>query len=160
MYDEGKRKNLPVSCHSQEWAVFIMMLKYTWGNGEVLWAAALVGVALCIRETHFSVTSARGIQACETYPRTLPFDQTDLPPLWHLEAEIYIKKKWVFSEEFLRIVGRKLNMPLSLRCVALSTHPAVQAHGVPRGSVGRSNTPITGHFCQHTLNISHDTGPS
>lgn len=88
----GRGKNLPVSCHSQEWAVFVMMLKYTWGNGEMLWAEALEGVAVCIRETHFCVTSVR----CEmlvrylTYPRTLLFDQADLPPLWHLEAEIYI----------------------------------------------------------------------
>lgn len=92
----GEEEKSACFCHSEEWAVFVMMLKYTWGNGEMLWAEALVGV--CIRETRFCVTSVRGIQACEmlirylTYPRTLPFDQTDLPPIWHLEAEIYIRK--------------------------------------------------------------------
>lgn len=70
-----------------------------WENGEMLWAEPLREMAVCIREIHFHyVTSVREIQACEmlmcylTYPRKLPFDQTDLPPIWCLEAEIYIKK--------------------------------------------------------------------
>lgn len=91
--------------------------------GDALSWAILSG---CVRETRFLyVMSVRGIQACEmlmrylTYPRTLPFDQTDLPPSWLLEVETY-RRKWVSPEEFHQIVERKLDVPLSLKCVALS----------------------------------------
>lgn len=89
----GEEKNLPVSCHSGEWAVVVMMLKYTWEN-EMLRAEPLMEMAVCFRETRFLyVTSVRGFQACEllmrylTYPRTLPFDQTDLPPTWRRDLQ-------------------------------------------------------------------------
>lgn len=58
--DEDNRKNLPVSCHSEEWAAAVMVLKYNWGNGEMLRAEPLMEVSGCIRETCFLCDICQG----------------------------------------------------------------------------------------------------
>ena len=144
----------------------VTMLKYRWEKGEILGAEPLLETAVCSRETRFlCVTSFRGIQACEmmmcflTSPRTVPFDQTDRPPIWCLEADIYIKKMafpWRILSNSRREPWRaSVTQTLGIEQFDLQSRLAGDrslwcAWGDPGLKVGRSSSLTSEHLCQHT----------